>query len=137
VEVIDGRPVFYGLGNFIWSDVQDPLPGYYFDEARELIDRRFAGGVSALSDADLIEALNEGVFDEPDVYRAVIAELSIDGDTTGIRLVPVELGFGRPLTDRGIPAVVEGEVADAILERMRSISSALGAHVGANGTVEG
>ena len=43
IEIYDSpgrghRPIFYGLGNFFWSDVQELLPSDLFARNRELLD---------------------------------------------------------------------------------------------------
>ena len=34
VELHAGRPILYGLGNFIWSDMTEPLQGYFYRHSR-------------------------------------------------------------------------------------------------------
>src|SRR2546426_3527786 len=45
IEIYKGRPIFYGLGNFFWGDIQQPLPGNLFEQYRDLL-------AGALGDAD-------------------------------------------------------------------------------------
>ncbi len=44
VEVYRGRPILYGLGNFFWSDMQEPLAAdlYHAKPARERLTAAFA-----------------------------------------------------------------------------------------------
>ena len=52
VELYRGRPIFYGLGNFVWSEIEEPIQRYFYDESRTMLRERF-DDVSAVTDADL------------------------------------------------------------------------------------
>lgn len=120
VEIHAGRPIFYGLGNFIWSDLHEPLPGYFWERTRWSMGEAAPDPATA-TDADLLEVLNADAFDDPEVFRAVIAEIGPDG----VRLHPVELGYGEPLTARGIPRAASSEVAKEILATVAERSAPL------------
>lgn len=123
LEVHAGRPILYGLGDFIWSDLHEPLPRYFWTRtAGSLGDA--APDPATATDADLLRALNADAFDDPEVFRGLIAE--IDPDASEIRLHPVELGYGMPVTRSGIPRVAEPAVAEEILRTVADRSAPLG-----------
>ena len=123
-----GRPILFGLGNFVWSDMTEPLQGYFYRHSRAMIAGLPDPGM--VTDADLTRELNAETFDDEDIFRSVLATIRFEaGAPSEVRLHPVELGFGEALTRSGIPRAAAPEAAEAILERMRTISEPLGAEV--------
>jgi hypothetical protein len=60
--------------------------------------------------------------------------MRFDGGTLAeIRLHPVELGYGEPLTRSGIPRTASPEAAAEILERLRGMSEPFGATMALEG----
>lgn len=128
VEVHAGRPILYGLGNFIWSDMTEPLQGYFYRHSRARIAA--APDPAMLTDADLTAALNAESFDDEDIFRAVVATMRFEGGAVAeVGLVPVELGYGQPLTRSGIPRSAGPTAGTEILERIRAISEPFGTAV--------
>jgi len=134
VEVHAGKPILYGLGDFIWSDLHEPLPAYFWSRTRRSLGDA-APDPEAATDADLLHVLNEDAFDDPEVFRAVIATITFDGGALRTRLHPVQLGYGEPLTRRGIPRTTPPAVATEILSAIDERSSSLGASVSPDGIV--
>jgi poly-gamma-glutamate capsule biosynthesis protein CapA/YwtB (metallophosphatase superfamily) len=98
VEVVDGRPVLHGLGNFFWSDIGD--------------------------------GLGPDVFSNAETFESVIALSRFEGGRLAeLRLHPVELGYGEPLTATGIPRVARPDRADTILGRLRELSGPYGTEI--------
>ena len=125
VEIHDGRPILYGLGNFFWSDLTEPLQGYFYRHSRERVAA--APDPAMVTDADLTAALNAETFDDEEIFRALIATMRFEaGAVSEVRLHPVELGYGQPLTRSGIPRTAASVVATQILERVRAISEPFG-----------
>ena len=125
VEVHAGRPILYGLGNFIWSDMTEPLQGYFYRHSRATVEGFPDPGM--VTDADLTGALNAETFDDQDIFRAVLATIRFEAGALGeIRLHPVELGYAQPLTRSGIPRTASPTVGTEILERVRAISEPFG-----------
>jgi poly-gamma-glutamate synthesis protein (capsule biosynthesis protein) len=121
VELHAGRPILYGLGDFIWSDLHEPLPRYFWERtARSLGDA--APDPEKATDADLLRALNADAFDDPEVFRGVIAVVTADA----LRLHPVELGYGEAVTRSGIPRGASAALAEEILEVVAARSAPLG-----------
>jgi len=128
VELVDGRPVFYGLGDFIWSDLGGPLPAYFWSGTRRVLGAEI--DPATMTEAELVARLNDDGFADPWVFRAVQAELTIGRDgVEAVRVYPVDLGQDEPITRRGIPRVPEPAVANEILERLATMSAPLGVTV--------
>jgi len=133
IELHAGRPIFYCLGNFFWSDIQEPLQRYFYESSRPLLSEEFEDPASA-TDADLMGLLNAKSFDDEAVFRAVLAVTQFEGGSpTEIRLHPVELGYRQPLTRSGIPRTASPSVATTILERVRVISEPFGTKIDIEG----
>lgn len=97
VEVYKGKPIFYSLGNFVFHHNKGPVE-------ETIVSRNAPYGLSlARRDRDWSESL------------IVIAELDAHGEVA-YRLAPVLLD------DRGNPALLEGEEAIALVERLDAMS---------------
>jgi len=127
VEIYRGRPVFHGMGNFFWSDIQQPLPGELYRVHRKLLAGPAPGPVT---DADLSSILNAASFDYPWVFESVVAQARYDsGGLAELLLHPVELGRGRGLTARGIPRLACAEQGQDIIERLAGSSARFGTRI--------
>ena len=124
VEIHAGRPILFGLGNFVWSDLSEPFQGYFHRHSRAMIAA--VPDPAWVTDADLTGALNAETFDDEDIFRAALATIRFEaGALSEVRRIPVELGFGEALTRSGIPRAA-APAPQAILERMRAISEPFG-----------
>jgi poly-gamma-glutamate capsule biosynthesis protein CapA/YwtB (metallophosphatase superfamily) len=100
------RPIFYGLGNFFWSDVQEPLPHDLFQDNRALLAAAWEDPSKA-TDYDLTAPLNAQSFAHDFTFRSVIAVSRFQGNQLAeLRLYPVEDGYGDRLPKSGIPRLV-------------------------------
>jgi poly-gamma-glutamate capsule biosynthesis protein CapA/YwtB (metallophosphatase superfamily) len=118
IEIYDSpargkRPIFYGLGNFFWSDIQEMLPADLYARNRELLETAWKDPAKA-TEYDLTAPLNKQYFAHAFTFQSVIAEARFQGNQLSeIVLHPVELGYGDRLTTSGIPRLV----ADASTSR--------------------
>jgi poly-gamma-glutamate capsule biosynthesis protein CapA/YwtB (metallophosphatase superfamily) len=131
IEFHAQRPIFYGLGNFIWSDVGGPVPAYFWNKTRAVLSDSAADPAS-MTEADLLATLNADAFDDPWIFRAVLAEVSFGDTVPDVRLHPVDLGPELPVSRRGVPRVAEPGVAREILERAAELSRPFGVTVAPN-----
>jgi poly-gamma-glutamate synthesis protein (capsule biosynthesis protein) len=126
IEIYKGRPVFYGLANFFWSDMQEALPADLYEDNREVLAKAFESGAKP-TDADLNALMNATVFDDERVFQSVVAVCRWErGRVAEVRLQPVDLGYGLPLTKSGTPRVAPPAMARSILERLQRISKPYG-----------
>jgi len=127
IEVYAGRPIFFGLGNFLWSDVGGPLSLDFWERTREVLGGDAPDPATA-TEAELLALLNGDGFADPWVFRAAIAEV-VFGDTIEVRLHPVDLGFGAPVTSSGVPRAADAPVAAEIVARLAELSAPFGAAI--------
>jgi poly-gamma-glutamate synthesis protein (capsule biosynthesis protein) len=134
IEIHAGRPIFYGLSNFIWSDLGGPVPAYVWRQTRAIVGDEI--DPATMSEADLIALLDEDGFSDPWIFRAAVAEMVFgDAGIREIRLHPVDLGADLPVTRRGVPRTPAPDVAAEIVDRIAAISAPLGAKIELNGTI--
>lgn len=125
VDVHAGRPIFYGLGNFIWGDIQEFLSSETWRQNRDLLASAFEAPERATA-ADLNAVANAGYFAHQEVFETVLPVIRFDGDFVEAVLHPIDLGYGEPLTRSGIPRLAGREQADRILSRVRDVSAEFG-----------
>ncbi|MYL29703.1 CapA family protein [Halobacillus halophilus] len=116
IEIYQGKPIFYSLGNFIFqNDSVTHLPRDFFEKYRmdadssaaDGFDKRSAGGTKGL-----------GV--NPFVWESVMAGMSWEGGRlTGIELQPIDLGFDEPRYRKGWPELSRNE---EVLQRIQRLS---------------
>ena len=129
IEIYKGRPIFYGLGDFFWSDIQEPMPADFYAQYRESIQAAFKKPERA-TDADIAGALNSQYFAGDLPFESVITESRFEhGRLTMIRLYAVDLGYGMKLTESGIPRAASAEKAQTILNRMQRLSEPYGTRI--------
>ncbi len=130
IEIYKGRPIFYGLGNFIWSDIQEPIAADLYERHRDLLAAAF-GDPSKATDADLTALLNAAGFNDELVFQTIVAVSRFAGGRLSeIRLYPVDLGYGLKLTKSGVPRRAAPALARTILERLQRISRPYGTTIG-------
>ncbi|MBX3576731.1 MAG: CapA family protein [Rhizobiaceae bacterium] len=126
VDLYGGKPIIYGLGNFIWSDMQEVLPSELFDLNRNMLRDAFEQPDRA-TPADLNAVMNASYFTQPEVFETVLPVARFENARlVELVLHPIDLGKGDPLTTRGIPRLAEREQAERILNRIRDASAAYG-----------
>ncbi len=103
IEIYHDRPVFYGLSNFFWSDIQEPVPHELFALNRSLLERAYKHPDRA-TDYDLTAPLNAGSFANSFTFQSLLVQVSFSaGRLSGMRLYPVWLGYGENLRTSGTP----------------------------------
>jgi len=128
VEIYHGRPICYGLGNFIWSDIQECVPGALHAAARARFGDAL-GDPAMVTDADVNRAFNGSEFADSRYFESVLVELTYAGGDPVVRLHPIDLRYGTPLTESGVPRFADESTARAILERLDAMSRPFGTTV--------
>lgn len=129
IEIYKGRPIFYSLANFFWSDILEPIAEETYEANRELLARAF-GDPGRVTDADLLAAWNAAGFDDPRVFQTVIAVCRWQGGRVSeVRLHPVDLGYGKGLRSSGTPRLASPAMAQEILGRLQRISAPYGTRI--------
>ncbi len=109
IEIYRGKPIFYSLGNFVFNNdtVQgQPEPAY---RRQGLSSDHTPGDWGAKRSGD-------GAYGfpvDPAFFQSVIAVCKYANHSLAdIELYPLELGFGRPMSQRGRPMIADAAVAD-------------------------
>ena len=107
IEIYQGKPIFYSLGNFYFQiATQEPFTA---DFLYELLN----GDPNALTGNEIMAKLLKGWFDAPVWYQSVIAVSRFEhGQVAEVRLYPVDLGLTAPGANQGIPACIAGGCED-------------------------
>ena len=123
VEVYQGKPIFYSLGNFVFqNETIDPMPADYYEQfdlpatalAADVYDARFKNGTS-------------GFPSSPVWYESVVAVPKFQGrQVREIAFYPIDLGQKAPRSQRGTPRLAEDETGRTIIERMIRMSAEFG-----------
>lgn len=121
IEVYNGKPILYGLGNFIiQNDTVLRLP-------QESMVVRGLGHEN--TPADFYEARRSQA--EPAQsgtdphWQSAMAQVSFTKGALGeIRLHPIEFGYGLPRGQAGRPMLAEGKEAQEVIERFQRLSGA-------------
>jgi hypothetical protein len=126
IEIYKGKPIFYGLGNFFWSDIHEPVAADGYEKYNDYLTAAF-GGPDRATDADLNAILSaEGYSSDTEENLAFLSIVAVSkyekGRVCEIRLYPVDLGYGMRLTQSGIPRTASPTVGRSILERLQQIS---------------
>jgi poly-gamma-glutamate synthesis protein (capsule biosynthesis protein) len=124
MEVVDNRPIFYSLGNFIGQNElvpRIPADGY----------ERFRADPALTPGAVYRQRTNDdraGFPADRRYWESVLPILSFEGGRlAGITIHPLSLGFGEPRHLRGRPRLARGKEAAAILSRFAALSEPFGA----------
>jgi poly-gamma-glutamate capsule biosynthesis protein CapA/YwtB (metallophosphatase superfamily) len=129
IEIYKGRPIFYGLGNFFWSDVIDFLPADIYAKYKNRMAEAFQHPEKA-TDADLTALLNASSFNNDRTFQSMIAESRFDhGTLAEIRLYPIDLGYGRKLPESGIPRMASPQKTAEILGWLQKVSAQYGTKI--------
>jgi poly-gamma-glutamate synthesis protein (capsule biosynthesis protein) len=121
------RPIFYGLGNFFWSDVQELLSHDLFQSNRPLLERAWLEPGKA-TEYDLTAPLNKVAFAHAFTFESVIAECRFEhNQLAAVVLRPVQEGYGSRLLTSGIPRLVQaGPASEAIIQQIVQQTARLG-----------
>ncbi len=130
IELYKGKPIFYGLGEFVCTVMSTPV-GY---------DRYRDEGLDPFTTKVTPMELNWTAWDGPDILKStdldnittesyLASVVYENGKLTEIDITPIELAYDRPISEVGIPRVATGEVAQRILSRVQMMSRPFGTHV--------
>lgn len=126
VELIDGKPVFYSLGNFVGqNELTYKLPSDSYETFR--VDPVMTPGrvYSQRSEGD-----TKGFPADRRYWETIVPVCEWDGKTLErITVYPVSLGHGEPPHRRGRPRLATGAEATGILNRFQVLSEPYGTHV--------
>ncbi len=125
IEIYQGKPIVYSLGNFIMQNDQVELMPHdsmllwglgHEHSAADLFDAR-----QAARHAPTSPALGW--------WSAILMLNFCAGRLSELRLHPIELGFGLSRAQAGRPVLAEGDIAQRALERFRELSAPFGTRI--------
>jgi len=130
IEVYQGKPVLYGLGNFIiQNDTVLRLP-------HESMVTRGLGHENTPADfysARRTEMAHDYKGTDPH-WQSAIAQVSFSRQgLREIRLHPIEFGYGLSRGQAGRPILAEGKEAEEVISRFQRLSAGFGTKVEADG----
>jgi poly-gamma-glutamate synthesis protein (capsule biosynthesis protein) len=135
IEIYKGKPVFYGMGNFFWADIQEPMPADVYQQYQKAMADALVHPERA-THADLNNVTNALGFAGQPTFDAMIAESRFDhGKVVEIRLYPIDLGYVMKLTESGTPRLAGPEQSQRILRHVQEISQKYGTKVQIDGSV--
>jgi hypothetical protein len=132
IEIYQGKPIFYSLGNFIFQNesVAWVPPGGYqnFGLGHDHTPGDF---FAARSDSG-----KRGFPADPVFWQSVVAVCDYEAKgLKEVKLYPIDIGFGRPIPQRGRPMLAEEQVAHDILTWLQTMSEPFGTEIQIDGTV--
>ena len=127
IEIYKGRPIFYGISNFFWSDIQLPLSHDLYQQNRAALNGAYIHPDRATS-WDLSAPLNEqSGFAEPFVFQTIVTQSTFaHGELATLRLYAVDLGYGKKLSESGIPRLADPAQAKIIFKRITDATAQYG-----------
>jgi poly-gamma-glutamate capsule biosynthesis protein CapA/YwtB (metallophosphatase superfamily) len=135
IEIYKGKPIFYGMGDFFWADIQEPMAADVYQQYRKALEQALVRPELA-THADLNNVANAIGFAGQPPFDAMIAESRFDhGKVVEIRIYPVDLGYGMKLTESGTPRLAGPEQSQQILRRVQEISQKYGTKILVEGSV--
>jgi poly-gamma-glutamate synthesis protein (capsule biosynthesis protein) len=123
VEIYQGKPILYSLGDFIFQNEtllrlpSENYEAYDLDRNAQVADfnsRRYRDDTT-------------GFPADPMIWEAVVAVPTFrDGTLVDLALHPISLGFGQPPSQRGRPKFADQELGDKILDDLIRLSAPFG-----------
>jgi poly-gamma-glutamate capsule biosynthesis protein CapA/YwtB (metallophosphatase superfamily) len=134
IEIRDGKPIFYSLGNFIFQNqTVQKMPADFYE--RYKMDP-YSGTPADAYDARMKSTPRFGypehkwfAYDEK-YWISVLPSMEFEGDRlTKLELHPVQLGQDLPRSQKGRPMLAKGELADKILGIIKKLSKPYGTEI--------
>lgn len=138
IEIHQGKPIFYSLGDFVF---QNETPRFQPADNYESQGLGFEALPSEFYDAR-IEGSSTGSWPGQAFWwdSAMVLTEFREGELHDIRIVPIVLGYGLPRPQRGRPVAASGEDARRILELLQELSEPFGTRIeidGEEGVIRG
>ena len=133
IEIYNGKPIFYSLGNFIFESGMIPcLPADYWDKYNFDPELTVPEAQSIKTKGGTI-----GLETDRDNYLSVLPIMEFDdaGSLNSCMLVPIELGFERERAFKGLPVLAAADDIQLICERLNRMSAPYGTTLHLDGRI--
>ncbi len=130
MEMYNGKPIFYSLGNFIaLNHLVHKLPADAYNRFRV---------EQGKTPSELFAAREQngkiGFSADARYWESIVPLCHYDGTTLRrLELIPIALGYGEPAFRRGLPHLAQGEHGNAILRRFAALSEPYGTRIRIDG----
>ena len=123
IEIYNGKPIFYSLGDFVFqNETLLRLPYENYERYELEADNHVADFNARRYSND-----TRGFPSQPEIWESVVAMPRFRGkQLTGIELHPISLQFGKPPSVRGRPLFADGTLGRKILEDIVRLSAPFG-----------
>ena len=130
IEIYKGKPIFYSLAHLIMQS--DTVSKAQWENIKST-SLGWEGTVSDFVDARSgREHLGERLDYSAQAFhwRNAFASITFKaGELEEVRLHPIDLGYKQPRSQKGRPVMAEGEVAQAVLDNFKQLSSPFGTQI--------
>jgi poly-gamma-glutamate capsule biosynthesis protein CapA/YwtB (metallophosphatase superfamily) len=126
IEIYKGKPIFYSLGGFIFQgEMMRYLPEEVYSRYNLTSDDSPADFIKARYKNDTI-----GHPMDQQKWQQTLACCSFKSKTLEeIILYPLDLGYGKPRSQRGRPLLANQELGERIIDRIKGISKKYGTKI--------
>jgi poly-gamma-glutamate synthesis protein (capsule biosynthesis protein) len=129
IEIYNGKPIFYSLGNFFMqNETIEPMPDDMYERFGLGYDALAADFYDARSRPDPVTGLPTAYYPaRADIWESVVAVPHFQGErVVEIKLYPVDMGFRMPRPRQGTPRLAGPEMSRRIIERIAEMSEQYG-----------
>lgn len=129
IEVYDGAPIFYSLGNLIaQNELVERLPAELYNRYGLTDDATPSDAFDARNVDD--EGNPAGFLSDRGYFETVLPVCEFeDGDLAELKLYPVDLQMERPRPQRGRPLIADDHIGDRIINRLQDLSGQYGTEI--------
>ena len=132
VEIYNGKPIFFSLGDFFMqNETIEPVPTDMIEGEGLGIEALAADYYDARSRPDSVTGFPTAYHPaNPAVWESVLPVATFEGHrVTRIVFYPVDLGFRVPRPHQGTPRLADRELGQTILERLVRMSEVYGTRI--------
>ena len=126
IEIHEGRPIFYSLGNFIFqNDTVRWQPAMNYESVKLTAESTPADFYDRRSEDDTRGFPGNSIY-----WHSVVARCRFESrKLKAITLHPIDLGHDKPRSQRGRPILADGRTRRVALDRVRRLSRQFGVEV--------
>jgi poly-gamma-glutamate capsule biosynthesis protein CapA/YwtB (metallophosphatase superfamily) len=126
IEIYKGKPIFYSLGNFIFSaESMRQIPQEIYDTC----------GIKDDDPSDFFDRAMKG-FGDAVYWQSVVAQATfVKGDLHELKLYPITLQRDLPRAERGMPVRADAAESKVILDHLAKLCQPFGTTISQEGDI--